>query len=218
MFASYPKIHPIQLATINPNVGPERLSGAAGVLMGAPGSASGCWSAGPGRLPTGNWSWLPGKPKQCANRKYISMFASYPKIHPIQLATINPNVMWVLKGFLEQQVCWELQVLLLDADLLGLEGCQLETEAGWENQPKTMSHSVRIMHSNVFLATKYTPVQLVPINPNVGPGRLSGAGVLGTSSSASGCWSAGPGKVTTWKLKLARNQNNATLFNRKSIY
>jgi len=29
--------------------------------------------------------------------------------------------MWVLKGFLEQQVCWELQVLLLDADLLGLE-------------------------------------------------------------------------------------------------
>ena len=78
------------------------------------------------------------------------MFASYPKIHPIQLATINPNVMWVLKGFLEQQVCWELQVLLLDADLLGLEVCQLETEAGWENQPKTMSHSVRIMHSNVF--------------------------------------------------------------------
>ena len=38
--------------------------------------------------------------------------------------------MWVLEGFLEQQVRWELQVLLLDADLLGLEGCQLETEAG----------------------------------------------------------------------------------------
>jgi hypothetical protein len=27
--------------------------------------------------------------------------------------------MWVLKGFLE--LCWELQVLLLDVDLLGLE-------------------------------------------------------------------------------------------------